>query len=184
MINFNEIKVSTKNPIFNNGEAGEVVASVSVEKNNKVDNRPNWQLIFTDDEGRTLNEGFYYMDETKYSSQDKFNNSLKYEAGRLKHIIDTLYGEVNYPAFNTPKEMLDWCMASIGKKNGSKVKIGVTYGTTKRPNKNGYLGLKSTFPFIFGNLDEKVLFNKIDLLERPTPSAPKEEEPVKDLPWD
>lgn len=184
MINFNEIKVSTKNPVFNNGEAGEVVVSLSVEKNNKVDNRPDWQLMFTDSDGRTLNEGFYYLNETKYATPEKFNNSLKWEAGRLKHIVDTLYGEVQYPNFNNPKEMLDWCMTSIAKKNGVKVKIGVTYGTVRRPNKNGYLGLKGTFPFMFGDLNENVVFGKNDLMQRPTPSAPKEEAEVKDLPWD
>ena len=186
MINFNEIKVSGKNPVFNNGEAGELMATMVVSRKKPTDavNRPDWSITFTDSEGRTLNEGFYYIDETKYTSSEKYNNHLKFEAARLKHFVNALYGEMNFPAFNSTKEMLDWCMTTLVKQNNAKVKIGVTFGTVKRPNNKGYLGLKSTFPFISGDPNYIIGFSKNDLVERPAPSAPKEEDTTKDLPWD
>ncbi|MFW6311401.1 MAG: hypothetical protein ACOC1K_04110, partial [Nanoarchaeota archaeon] len=90
-----------------------------------------------------------------------------------------------------PKEMLDGCMELLQKHNGEKVKIGVTFGTEKRPSKNGYLALKSTFPFITTDLDGEINFSKIDLMERPTPSTPKTDNDTpsykggsESLPWD
>ena len=189
MINLNEVKVNGKNPVFNDGNAGEVIVKITVGKKKVTDNpnKPDWSITFSDKDGRSINEGFYYLDETKYSSTEKFNNHLKYEAARLKHLVTALFGEMNFPAFNTTKEMLDWCMTMLLKQNNAQVKIGATYGTVKRPNNKGYIGLKSSFPFIC-SVDEHIGFSKNDLMERPTPtdatSDDSKDDSTKDLPWD
>ena len=189
MINLNEVKVSSQNPVFNNGIAGEVIVKITVGKKKVTDapNKPDWTVTFTDKDGRSINEGFYYLDETKYATTEKFNNHLKYEAARLKHLVNALFGDIQFPAFNTTKEMLDWCMTTLAKQNNATVKIGATYGTVKRPNNKGYIGLKQRFQFIC-NVNESIGFNKNDLMERPTPTDVKPEDPqedsVKDLPWD
>ena len=183
MINLNEVEVKGKNPVFNDGEAGEAVGKVSVEKKTTTDKSPDWNLFITDEDGRALKEGFYYKNREAYASDEKFNNALKYEAAKLKHIINALYGEIEFPLFQTPKEMLDGCMNMIAKKTGTTVKVGVNYGTIQRPK--NFLQLKSTFPFITSNLEEPIKPAKNDLMERPEPSAPKESTPDSmKMPWD
>jgi hypothetical protein len=188
MINLNEIEVRDKSSVFNNGKAGEAVVKIAAEKKKPTDkeNAPDWKLIFIDSEDRSLNEGFYYLDPTRYANEEKFKNRLGYEASKLKHIVNALYGkDFEFPGFATPVDMLDGCMKLIAQKAGTTVKVGATFGTVRNPSKNGYLRLKSTFPFITGNIDDEISFSNIDLLERPQPKAPvKEESDTTDLPWE
>lgn len=194
MIDLNKIDVKDKNPIFNNGKAGEVIATFKIVKkeDNDASRLPDWNVLFEDSQNRVLKEGFYYLDPSRYQSDEKFKNRLNYEAITLKHMVNAFYGkDFEFPAFSTPKEMLDGCMELLSKHNDKKVKIGVTFGTTKRPSKNGYLVLKTTFPFITTNLDEDINFSKIDLMERPQPSTPEQEDTSnyntggsEALPWD
>jgi hypothetical protein len=186
MINLNEIKVGgDTSKVFNDGNAGEVVAQIGAARKKPDDGEkyPDWNLMFKDDQGRVLKEGLYYMDPAGYTSEKKFNNHLMFEGRRLKHVLNALYGDdLVFPTFSSTKEMLDWCMNAITKKNGTNVRVGATYGTVKRPS--NYLQLKSTFPFIATG-DDKIKFSNIDLMERPapsTPSSPSEKSPG--LPWE
>lgn len=186
MIDFNEIVVKDKNSAFNNGKAGEAIAHMTVEakKPTDKDKYPDWKVIFTDNEDRNLNEGFYYLDPGKYKTEDKFKAHLRYEAQRLKHIVTTFYGkEYEFPPFATPKDMLNGCMQLLQAKNNSTVKVGVTFGTVKRPSRNGWLQLKSSIPFITTNLEEELNFKDSDLMERPAPTKLEGTSPKQDLPW-
>jgi len=189
MINLNEISVNDKNPVFNNGKAGEAVVTISVEKKPLGDTtrKPDYNLVFTDKEQRTITEPFWYLDATGYAKEEDYNKRVTFEATKLKHFINVLYGDLNFPPFNTPKEMLDWCMETISKKTGTIVKGGFTFGTPRRINNRGYLGLKRTFPMLTANLDEAIEFGNNDLMERPqpsTPAAPETGTKKSDLPWD
>lgn len=188
MINLNEVEVKI-NPVFNNGNAGEALAKIKVVRKQPTDkpNFPDWKVSYFDQKNRELNDGFYYLDPSKYASDEKFKNRLNYEALRLKHMVNALYGdEFEFPVFATPKEMLDGCMELLQAKNGTTVKVGATYGTTKRPSKNGWIQVKSTFPFILGDLSKEISFSNSDLLERPTPSStPADSQKSEEkLPWD
>ena len=189
MINLNEIKVGgDTSKVFNDGNAGEVTVQMGVARKKPEDGErfPDWNFIAKDSQERTLREGFYYLDPAGYKSEEKYNNHLIFEGRRLKHILNALYGDdLEFPPFSSPKEMLDWCMNTIAKKNGTTVRIGVTYGTVKRPS--NYLQLKSTFPFIVNGDDKEIKFSNIDLMERPAPSTPSGPDPSdKDvkLPWE
>jgi hypothetical protein len=83
--------------------------------------------------------------------------------------------------------MLDGCMQLIFATNGTKVKIGATYGTERRPSRNGFIQMKATFPFITSDLEESINFSNIDLMQRPEPtSAPSvaKNDTESDLPWE
>lgn len=185
MINFNEISVSKGSSVFNEGNAGEVICTIAAKKKLPTDGDklPDWKLFFYDDQKREINEGFYYIDPERFADKEKFNNKVNFEAATLKHVVNALHGkDTEYPPFQDTKQMLDWCMEMVAKAQGSKVKAGFTYGTTKRPK--NYLSLKRTFPFITTNLDEAIKFNNNDLMERPTPTTTASEDTKgDDLPW-
>lgn len=185
MINFSELDVKDKSPVFNNGNAGQVVAKVFVEKRKPEDGAtfPDWKIIFKDKDDRQLNEGFYYLDPSRYSSDEKFNARLNFEAKKLKHLVHGIMGKgVDFPVFEDTKEMLDGCMKMLQTAEGTTVNLGVTYGTTKRPNKKGYLQLKSTFPMIT-DVDTEISFNDNDLMEKPESVQEPTKGSADDLPW-
>lgn len=172
-IDLNAIDVKDKNPVFNNGKAGEVIVKITVSAKKPTDEErmPDWTITFTDKENRQIFEGFYYLDPARFTSEEKFNNFLKYEASRLKHLVHAFYGKAfEFPKYDSPKAMLNGCMQLLIRYNNSTVKIGVTFGTVKRPSRKGFIQLKSTFPFITTNLNEEITFSDRDLMERPTPN--------------
>jgi len=187
MINLNEAKFNGAEnapKIFNDGEAGEVIVTVRVEKK-KADDHPKGPdyKVFWVKEDREINTGFYYLDST----HPKYEANLGINGRMLKDIVKALYGEnVALPSGDTYKEVLDQCMQLIAGKPNTQVKIGVDYGTVKRPSKKGYLQLKNSFPFITGDLTKAIPFNwNYDLQHRPAPDAEatttaKAEE---DAPW-
>jgi hypothetical protein len=186
-INLNETSFNepTGSKAINGGKSGAVKVTFQVAKKLPADapNTPDWKILFKDDSGRPLNEGYYYLKPTS----PNYEKAVNVQGRILKHMVQVLYGEAQqFPVCNTSIEMLDNCMAMIANKAGTPVTIGVSYGTIKRPNRRGYLQLKSTFPFM--TIGGEITFNsEYDLMERPEGVLAKQDTTNKTsekAPWD
>lgn len=150
MINLNDEVFNGGNniQIFNNGVAGRVdnVIGSKIERKTPedMDIAPDYKLYFKDKDGAEINVGFWYLDPNKPT----FAKDLEKQGKSLKHLIHCYYGDsYQFPAFNSPKEMLDGCIKLINAKFTSVlVRVYCTYGTTQYPKK--YLQLRSYVPFI------------------------------------
>ena len=169
MIDLNNPEFGKTDPtvnIFNNGKAGEVLVTFTTVKKEGTN---YWSVVFKEDNDlkRELDERFYPVDSSDPKKQAKINILGR----RLTHILKELGVEV-LPKADTSEELIDKCMAVIQEKAGRVVKIGVTFGTVKWPNKRGFLQLKNTFPFIRGDIKESIPFNaSYDLMTRPQPQG-------------
>lgn len=131
--------------IFNNGEAGKVEnVSIKVEKRkvDEPDNAPDFKVIFTDDNGASVNLGIYYPNEQSTEGQTKMT------VGKCLAIARAVLGnEYIFPEVKSTKEAVDVCMSLTAKAHeGARVNIFVTYGTVGAPKK--YLGVYKNFDFI------------------------------------
>ena len=158
--------------IINNGKAGEVVVKpVKVEKKTDDGNNPDYKIFFEDESGAQVNEGFYYVDLTRQYGE----NALKTQGTRLKHYCKAIIPNWEIPKFETPKEMLDTITEqlrnAINSGNASKIRLGVSYGTTSKSS--NYLGVKRTVPFALAeNSTSEITFSDLDVTEKPQPDTP------------
>lgn len=168
--------------IFNNGIAGRV-ENVTVEVKKKgVDyqdegkNKPDYQVTYTDINGASTNEGFYYLNEKTHNAQyGEFAKAVEKQWNKFANII--LAADQD-PTLNEPKdakEVLDQ-VAILTKKavEGKTFNVFSNYGTKQNPKK--YLQVRSWVPFIeiatTAEADSKLKAGNLDQIERiETPSA-------------
>lgn len=147
MINLNDDSFNEKQiSIFNNGTAGVVnnVKLIRIERKTDAGNNPDYKLVFADSANCEVNFAFWYLDQNK----DTFAKDLTKQGKTLKHLINCYAGaNFQFPAFNTPQELLDTCMNILHQKAFNvPVRVYATYGTTQGPKK--YIQLRSYVPFI------------------------------------
>lgn len=154
--------------IFNNGEAGLVrnVIGSKIESKQDSGNGPDYKLFFKDNTGAEVNIAFWYLD----SNKDTFARDLEKQGKSLKHLVHCYLGDdYQFPAFGSPKELLDGCIKLIGTKFTTVlVRVYCTYGTTLAPKK--YLQVRSYVPFIENEIkplsDTKLKASQIDQMTR------------------
>jgi hypothetical protein len=162
--------------IFNNGVAGRV-ENVTVEVKKKgVDyqdegkNKPDYQVTYTDTNGASTNEGFYYLNEKTHNAQyGDFAKAVEKQWNKFANII--LAADQD-PTLNEPKdskEVLDQ-VAILTKKavEGKIFNVFSNYGTKQNPKK--YLQIRSWVPFIEASntvdTDSKLKAGNLDQIER------------------
>jgi hypothetical protein len=162
--------------IFNNGVAGRV-ENVTVEVKKKgVDyqdegkNKPDYQVTYTDTNGASTNEGFYYLNEKTHNAQwGDFAKAVEKQWNKFANII--LAADQD-PTLNNPKdakEVLDQ-VAILTKKavEGKTFNVFSNYGTKQNPKK--YLQVRSWAPFIevatTVEADSKLKAGNLDQIER------------------
>jgi hypothetical protein len=162
--------------IFNNGVAGRV-ENVTVEVKKKgVDyqdegkNKPDYQVTYTDANGASTNEGFYYLNEKTHNAQyGDFAKAVEKQWNKFANII--LAADQD-PTLNSPKdakEVLDQ-VAILTKKavEGKTFNVFSNYGTKANPKK--YLQVRSWVPFIEVSTtletDSKLKAGNLDQIER------------------
>ncbi|MGK2863312.1 MAG: hypothetical protein ACSLE0_15375 [Chitinophagaceae bacterium] len=173
---FNQGSVS----IFNNGEAGLVKnVKLSVEKKQPTDaeNRPDYKVIVSDENG-SVNQGFYYYTPNAQDSPERQETRATQEVSRVLHIARAVLGnDYAFPAVTSAKNAYDVLFDLVIKNlEGKLFNVFVTYGTISRPNKKGYMGLRY-FNFIEPATVEKsrLRVGPQDLMHRIDPDAPKAE---------
>ena len=173
-LNDNSFDGGSNVQIFNGGQAG-VVRNVKldrVEPKTEAGNAPDYKLFFKDSNGAELNLAFWYLDSTR----DTFAKDLEKQGKALKHLVHCFLGETyQFPAFTSPKELLDGCLQLIQPKISSvMVRLYCTYGTTLYPKK--YLQVRSYVPFIEAESvllsDTRLKANNIDQMTRIEEDAP------------
>jgi len=147
-INLNEKEYSSKEVIiFNEGKAGVVCGvKMSIEKKSEEagSNFPDYKVIFSDNNGGSVDRGFYYPDPSK---------PVGIVLGKaIKHIFHTCWGEKkDLPIFEDGKDMIDKAMNLLRNtiKLGLPVNVVVDYGSGEDAEyQKGFLQVK-TFPGFF-----------------------------------
>lgn len=149
-INLNDNAYDQKEvSIFNNGEAGIVEnVSISVFKKKKDDKEtlPDYSIVFTDENGKTTNMGFYHIKEaTQYKTVEE---QVMDRGKKLKHLFHAILGkDYQIPSFETHQQMLDVSMKLFSENVGSnKFRVFANYGTTT--SKKAYIQIRTFVPFI------------------------------------
>lgn len=173
---FNQTSVS----IFNNGDAGAVKnVEMSLEKKEPTDaeNRPDFKVIFTDENG-SVNQGFYYFTPNPQDNPERQSTRETQEVSRVLHLARAVMGnDYAFPAVQSSRQAYDVLFDIISKNIADKkFNVFVTYGTLARPNKKGYLGLRY-FDFIESADVEKsrLRVKPQDLMHRIDPDAQNSE---------
>jgi hypothetical protein len=175
-INLNDSQFEST-PIFNGGKAGlardiEIVDVVT----RKVDDNPrtpDYKILFKDERGAEINQGWYYFSPKEGASAEKIEKSKQIELSRLVHLARAVMGEDStLPEVTDVQNALDVVMKLV-KDNGKakKYNVYVTYGSAYKPSQ--YLGLRY-FNFIEDASNEvsKLRPSANDVLERVTPDEP------------
>ena len=161
--------------IFNNGEAGKVnnvtieVKKKGVDYQDEGKNKPDYQLIFTDEAGASTNEGIYYLNPQTHNAQfGTFDKAVEKQWNKMATIVSAAGGDPEIQASN-PTEMLDK-MALLIKNNvaGKSFNVFANYGTKQSPKK--YVQIRSWVPFIETSGTEeansKLKASNLDQMER------------------
>jgi len=168
-LNDNSFDGGSSVQIFNDGVAGLVrnvrLDRIEAKAAGDQASAPDYKLFFKDSNGAEINMAFWYLDQNR----DTFAKDLEKQGKALKHLIHCYLGEeYQFPAFNSPKELLDGCMKIIQPKIAAMVRVYCTYGTTLYPKK--YIQVRSYVPFIESELvpvsDTRLKANKIDQMAR------------------
>jgi len=170
MINLNDSSYDggSSVKIFNDGKSGianNVIGS-KIESKQDNSNGPDYKLFFKDNSGAEVNIAFWYLD----SNKDTFAKDLEKQGKALKHLAHCyLNSDYQFPAFNSPKEMLDGIIKAISPKFTTiLVRLYCTYGSTIAPKK--YLQVRSYVPFIENMIvplgDTKLRASQIDQMTR------------------
>lgn len=141
-------------PVFNDGQAG-IATNVELKEINKPDksdgkNRPDYEFIFADGQGREVKFPLYYVDP-----DNQYYNPGTDEQKRmslLKHIANAFLGEKTGITGSHPNEILDSLVEILTKKknaafSGVKLNIAVNYGSKKGKAKQ-YLQVRNYPPFL------------------------------------
>lgn len=158
--------------VFNNGIAGRVEnvrIEVAKRKADEAENVPNYKLIFTDENGSQVNQGFYYHKDNDQYSSEKNEANAGYLIGRIlsaaKSVVpeDFVFPDVEGKNVN---EIVDILFTIIREHCSDKrVNVFVTYGTKDRASQ--YLGLRF-FDFIerAGTASSRLREKGNDMMER------------------
>lgn len=143
MMDLNSSEFATKEiKVFNNGEAGKVKnVKVAVEKR-KVDepeSHPDYKLIFTDENGGSVNMGVYYWKDNPQKSDEQNTRSKGFFIQRLLSVAKSLLGnDYVFPAVKSDDDAVNVIMKLVNNavKGGNNViNLFTTYGTTGYPKK-------------------------------------------------
>jgi len=171
-----DAKSGSDTPIFNNGKAGRVSVTCSVQKRqpNEADNQPNWKFYMRDANGAEISEGFYYQTDPEKTW------ALTKQMKSLRHIAKCYLGEdYVFPSYESAIEMLDNIMSQVGGVcNGKAMRVFVNYGTSGNEDKgikakpSRFLKLRNFTPFIENASrvtedNSKLTDSGIEILERP-----------------
>lgn len=170
MINLNDSSFNggSNIKIFNDGNAGIAnnVIGTKIESKQDASNGPDYKLFFKDNNGGEVNIAFWYLDTNK----ETFAKDLEKQGKALKHLAHCyLNSDYQFPAFGSPKEMLDGIIRAISSKFTTVlVRLYCTYGSTLAPKK--YLQVRSYVPFIENMIvplgDTKLRASQIDQMTR------------------
>ena len=180
--------------IFNEGEAGKVdTVKLAAEKKgldyNDDDSGkklPDYRLIYTDSKERSINTGFYYLDEDSHNPKWRtFDEAVHRQWKKLAHIVEIAGGDPGIDV-DTPIEMLDQMITLI--KTATKDKtfnVYTNYGHTNTPKQ--YLEIRNWVPFIetSDTVTSKLKKTNIDQIDRLTPDPEISVEPKQQaIVWD
>jgi hypothetical protein len=165
--------------IFNQGIAGKVDnVKIEVKKRatDEPDSYPDYKLVLTDDEGGTVNQGFYYHKDNDQYDAAKNEANAGYLIGRILSIAKAIVpNDFIFPNVEgkSTKEIVD-ILFKIIKENSDEKRVNafVTYGTKTKPSQ--YLGLRF-FNFVEAS-DSKYSRLKPtgnDMMERLVEDSPK-----------
>lgn len=164
--------------VFNNGIAGLVKnVKVSVEKKtaDAMQTAPDYKVLITDNNGASINQGFYYYTNNDALSKEENDKKAGYGIGRMLSIAksvvptDYVFPDVSGKSI---KEITDILFAIIrDNANNGTVNVFTTYGRKTQPSQ--YMGLRY-FDFIERGGEATTLRPKgDDLLERLTEDTPQ-----------
>lgn len=188
MFNLNDKSFDGGVAIFNGGIAGKVNnVSFNVErkKSTDIDTAPDYKVIYKDETGSMINQGFYYHKDNAMNSEQKNKDNEGYLVGRVLSIAKAILPkDFIFEQFNTSKEAIDYLFKLISDNcQGKTVNIFTTYGTVTKPSQ--YLGLRY-FNFIeaVDTQVSRLVKNNTDQMERIVPDSQKTGEEVKqDTSW-
>lgn len=131
--------------IFNGGIAGKVEnVKMSVEKKQPgdADNIPDYKLIFKQENGATINQGFYYHKNNDTYDAKRNADLERWTVSRvLSAAKSVVANDFVFPTVSTSKEAMDSLFKIIKDNTDDKfVNVFVTYGTVTKPSQ--YLGLR------------------------------------------
>jgi hypothetical protein len=162
--------------IFNGGMAGKVESvKMSVEKKQPgdADNIPDYKLIFKQENGASINQGFYY-----HKNNDNYDTKRNADLERwtvsrvLSAAKSVVPNDFVFPTVSTSKEAMD-SLFKIIKDNADEklVNVFVTYGTTQKPSQ--YLGLRY-FEFVEASNtpSSKLVRKNGDMMDKLVADAP------------
>lgn len=163
--------------IFNGGVAGRVTGVTVTVKKKGVDyqddgkNKPDYQIVYTDANGQSTNEGFYYLNEKTYDAKySPFEKAVEKQWNKFANIINAANGDPTISPTEDAKSVLDQ-MAVLTKNVvvGKTFNVFTNYGTKQNPKK--FLQIRSWVPFIeasdVSESDTKLKASNLDQIERP-----------------
>jgi len=162
--------------IFNGGMAGKVEnVKMSVEKKQPgdADNIPDYKLIFKQENGAAINQGFYYHKNNDNYDAKRNGDLERWTVSRVLSAAKSVVpSDFVFPTVSTSKEAMDSLFKIIKDNTDDKlVNVFVTYGTTTKPSQ--YLGLRY-FEFVeAANASPSKLVRKNgDMLDKLVADAP------------
>lgn len=185
MINLNSIQSEERKAVFNDGKAGVakgVTITIKAKADGDPDNYPAYRVIYKDQNGGEVNEGYFYTDE-KVDSEGNPVGIYKFAIEHLVNLCRGVFGEnYTFPEYKSFKDFVDDTMRKLYKEvRGKKYQVLVAYGTTKRPE--SYLRVVFFGSFILPENSTKSLsLSNSALTERPAmdrDDSPVTEEDMK-----
>lgn len=177
--NLNEMGGNTP-AVFNNGIAGkvdDVKIEVTKKRSDEADNVPDYKLIFTDKNGLSVNQGFFYHKNNPQNSEEKNAKNASMLIGRIhsaaKAVVpdDFEFPEVEDKEVN---EIMDILFKIIrDHSEDARVNVFTVYGNSDYPSR--FLGLRF---FDFVEKANNTGYSRLtpkgnDVLTRPVEDAPK-----------
>lgn len=162
--------------IFNNGVAGKVEnVKMTVEKKQPgdADNVPDYKLIFKQESGATINQGFYYHKNNDNYDAKRNGDLERWTVSRVLSAAKAVVpSDFVFPTVSTSKEAMDSLFKIVKDNSEDKlVNVFVTYGTVAKPSQ--YIGLRY-FEFVeAANASPSRLTRKNgDMMERLVADSP------------
>lgn len=177
MFNLNDDSLNGGVAIFNNGNAGKVNnVEMTAERKpaSETGNTPDYKLLFTAEDGISVNQGFYYFTPNPQNSEEQNKKNEGYLISRtLSAAKAVVSNDYKFPEVANSKEALDTLFGIIRDEGkDKKVNVFVTYGTTTRPSK--YLGVRY-FDFVEAadtlETVSRLKMKNVDMMERVSPDT-------------
>lgn len=136
-----EQKEKAPKAIFNGGNAGVVLCSVSVETKKPTDhvNAPDYKIILTDENGGQINEGFYNIAEADQGTEDAPSGRLKFARQKLFHLTNGIFAgkfeaKESYPSYEAC--LKDVMLQVFKEAKNKKYRVIVNYGNIGKDGKD------------------------------------------------